>query len=113
MTLAELEATLIRYEERDGSTYLPLATSLADAHGVMFLCPKCFAENRGPVGTHSIICWFAGRVPAHATPGPGRWNPRGSGLEDLTFVPPGSTSVLLTSGCRWHGYVENGRCREA
>ena len=32
------------------------------------LCPKCFAENGGPVGTHSVICWseFARHACRHA-----------------------------------------------
>lgn len=82
---------------------------LEQADGVMFLCPKCFAENGGAVGTHVIVCWFEDRVPASVTPSPGRWNPRGTGYDDLSFVPGrGSSSVRLTGGCRWHGFVENG-----
>lgn len=81
---------------------------LSRADGVMFLCPKCFEKNKGNKGTHSVICWFVGKVPDALDPKPGRWNPQGAGLDDLTFVPPGSTSVLLTSGCGWHGHVVNG-----
>jgi hypothetical protein len=85
--------------------------TLANAHGVAFLCPKCFKANGGPVGTHMVICWFVGKVPDDATPGPGRWTPAGTGIEDLTFVPgtpPRAKSVQLMSGCRWHGHVLNG-----
>lgn len=86
--------------------------SLAEAQGVTFLCPQCFATNGGRVGTHHVICWFNGRgVPADLAPGPGRWNPSGTGLGDLTFVPPGAVSVLLMSGCGWHGHVENGEAK--
>lgn len=83
--------------------------ALQEADGVIFLCPKCFAENNGPAGTHSVICWFVGKVPDDLHPIPGRWNPSGSGLDDLTFVGPGAASVLLTgAGCGWHGFVRNG-----
>src|ERR1700744_1261741 len=94
----ELEAQFLQYEERDGNTYLKKVESLNDAHGIIFLCPKCFVANGGDVGTHSVICWFKGEVPDHAEPKPGRWNPSGAGYEDLTFVAPGAFSVLLTSG---------------
>ena len=97
-------------EETSGprETLYPVAT-LAEADGVEFLCPKCFAANSGPVGTHTVICWFEGKVPDDAFPRPGRWNPQGTGLDDLTFVPGAkSNSVLLTEGCMWHGFVTNG-----
>jgi hypothetical protein len=125
MRLRDLEAEFLRREMRpdtwtvrnpDGSDgqvsgmrifHVPVA-SLAEAHGVKFLCPKCFAANNGPVGTHGVICWFVGKVPADARPRPGRWNPAGTGLDDLTFVAPGAYSVLLTAGCMWHGFVTAG-----
>jgi hypothetical protein len=83
---------------------------LAEADGVMFLCPKCHAENGGPIGTHQVLCWFVGRVPDDVDPKPGRWTPSGTGLADLTFVPSAgrSNSVLLTGGCGWHGFVAGG-----
>ena len=126
MKLTELDAKFYKreMEERtrtlrreDGSTetvtgpceiYRPVET-LAEADGVQFLCPLCFAKNGGPVGTHRVLCWFVGKVPDEAEPGPGRWNPSGTGLHDLTFVPPGAVSVHLTGeGCGWHGLVRNG-----
>jgi hypothetical protein len=83
--------------------------TLAEADGVFFLCPKCFAANNGPVGTHGVICWFEGKVPDDAVPGPGRWNPIGTSLDDLTFVPgKKSHSVALIGGCAWHGFVASG-----
>src|ERR1700743_1835317 len=104
----ELEAQFMRYEERDGGIYHAHVETLAEADGIFFLCPKCFAENKGNIGTHGVICWFVGKVPEHAEPKPGRWNPSGSGYDDLTFVAPGAFSVLLTSGCNWHGFVKQG-----
>ena len=125
MKLTELDAKFYRREmqERtrtlrrdDGMTeevtgpcevYIPVET-LAEADGVQFLCPLCFKQNGGPVGTHWVHCWFVGKVPDGTEPGPGRWNPSGTGLHDLTFVPLGAVSVQLLSGCRWHGHVRNG-----
>jgi len=98
-------------EERTGpAEYIPDVDTLAAADGVWFLCPKCFAANGGPVGTHGVICWFVGKVADDVDPKPGRWTPTGTGLQDLTFVPSAgrSQSVLLTGGCLWHGYVANG-----
>lgn len=109
-TLQELEAHFLKV--LDDRTYETAGISLANADGVMFLCPKCFAANGGKVGTHSVICWFRGKVSDELTPKPGRWTPVGTGLGDLTFVPgnpPMAISVLLTSGCGWHGFVKDGR----
>jgi hypothetical protein len=111
--LRDLEARFIQRDVRevDGKheTYLPWVDTLPEAHGIVFLCPKCFAANGGPVGTHSVICWFEDKVPDDAEPKPGRWNPVGTGIDDLTFAPgKKSNSVLLTGGCNWHGFVTNG-----
>jgi hypothetical protein len=98
------------YQVEDDVIYLPHVDVLADAHGLMFLCPKCFAANGGPVGTHSIIAWFEDKVPDNAEPVPGRWYPQGTGYGDLSFVPhKKSNSILLTGGCQWHGFVTNGQ----
>lgn len=124
----ELEAQFLKREEQietwtrrlsDGTTqevtgpreiFIPVE-HLAEAHGVMFLCPLCYTKNGGTVGTHSVICWFEGKVPDTTSPGPGRWTPAGSGLDDLTFVPSSThpaVSVQLSGGCNWHGYVVAG-----
>lgn len=91
-----------------GRPNIEYVDSLQEADGVWFLCPKCFSANGGEVGTHMVGCWFVGKVPDWVEPNPGRWNPSGTGLADLTFVPPGAISVLLTSGCGWHGFVKDG-----
>ena len=57
--------------------------TLAEADGLSFLCPKCWAENGGPVGTHSVICWSPS-VAQDTAPTPGRWQMHGTGLDDLT-----------------------------
>jgi hypothetical protein len=107
--LSELNGKLVRMipgkrqswrEEKD----------IRKADGVQYLCPVCFHRNGGSKGTESILNWFLGRgVPASWTPGPGRWNVKGTGLDDLTFVEPGSYSVNITG--HWHGFVENGTVR--
>lgn len=90
--------------------YLVFVERIEEADGLYFLCPKCFQANGGPVNTHSVICWFVGKVADDVDPKPGRWTPQGTALHDLTFVPSQgrSQSVLLTSGCRWHGLIVNG-----
>lgn len=86
------------YERTGPVEYIPIVDTIAEADGLMFLCPKCCAANGGAVGTHRVICWFVGRVPDDVDPKPGRWTPRGTSLSDLTFVPSAgrSHSVLLT-----------------
>jgi hypothetical protein len=111
MTLRELEATFLKVlppDEEGRRLFQYEGVTMEAADGVMFLCPKCFAANGGKAGTHEIICWFAGRVGDDLDPSPGRWNPSGTGIDDLTFVGPGAVSVLLLGGCRWHGFVTNG-----
>lgn len=103
--LRDLDAEFIQHVG-GGSFNVDVARDAAD--GVMFLCPKCYATNNGHVGTHSVICWFVGRVPDEIDPKPGRWHPSGDSIDTLTFTGPGAASVLLTSGCGWHGFVKDG-----
>lgn len=79
---------------------------MADADGISFLCPKCFKEKGGPIGTHSIICWRP-RVSAEIKPGPGRWEFDGTGFGDLT-LKAGSSSIAVTGGCQAHFFVTAG-----
>ena len=137
--LTDLEPRFLRYEERldtwtvvdrqpdraKGETcesvphhqvtemraFWPFVDSIEMAQGVEFLCPKCFAANGGPVGTHAVVCWSSSRgVPDKATPGPGRWRLVGTSFADLSLMeePGKSRSVLLEGGCTWHGFVTNG-----
>lgn len=111
MKLTDLEAQFLRYAPRDGKEYFQHVETLAEADGVMFVCPKCRVDLGKREGAHSVICWFRGKVPDAVEPNPGRWTPQGTGLNDLTFVPgtpPMAISVLLTDGCGWHGFVTNG-----
>jgi hypothetical protein len=114
LRLIDLNPEFVRYEQRTGGhIYYVIVPAIDEAQGVEFLCPKCFAANGGPAGTHRVICWSRSRgVPDDAVPGPGRWTLNGSGFADLTLDgdPPGnSRSVLLTGGgCGWHGFITNG-----
>jgi hypothetical protein len=113
MRLTDLDPQFIRHEVReDGRTYHLFVDTIDEAQGIRFLCPKCFAENGGAVGTHGVICWSRSRgVPDDANPKPGRWTMEGTGYGDLTLNgdPPGAArSVLLLGGCAWHGFVTNG-----
>lgn len=108
MRILELDPRFLTVEKPG---HLRNVDTLDLAHGVRFLCPKCFAANQGPIGTHAIICWFRGKVSDSEVPGPGRWDALGTGLSDLTLtrLDGGKTSILLTSGCCWHGYVHDGQ----
>ena len=112
-TLRELKAVFIRYElGPNGEDYMhhgdPPDVSITEADAVMFLCPKCYAQNgNSAVGTHQVIC-NRPRVPqAPNRVGPGRWEFSGTGIDDLVLTA-GSSSVLLQGGCGWHGFVGNG-----
>ncbi len=124
MRLLDLDAHFLgKYNEVDKSHYQ--LDSIENAQGVMFQCPKCSIgkeksqetkdgkTRRFVKGAHYVICWFANprnspRVPDDASPGPGRWYFEGDSLDNLTFTGPGACSVLLTSGCGWHGFIKNG-----
>jgi hypothetical protein len=83
------------------------AASLAEADGILFRCPKCYAEKGGLKGVHSVICWRP-RVTAEVSPGPGRWEFTGTGFDDLTLVAR-SSSVLLRGGCAAHFFIRAGK----
>jgi hypothetical protein len=101
MKLIELEPKFLHIVDEKTSEE---TDDINRAQGIIFLCPKCFHGDRR--GVHSIICWAIG-VPLERSPGPGRWALAGTGYEDLSLVA-GSSSVLLTSGCRAHFFVRNG-----
>lgn len=108
MKLRDLDAQFLHAEVGGDAKFNRYVDTLAEANGIMFTCPKCLEANKGSnVGVHSVICWFTG-VPQDWSPKPGRWNAQGTGLNDLTFVPPGAVSVQLIGGCEWHGFVKDG-----
>lgn len=126
MKLRDLNAEFLKHvpaaQSPDGHEHHGFVDSLSEADGIWFLCPKCAAGcastesedgRRVFPGVHHVLCWFVGRVPDDLSPGPGRWTPSGTGLDDLTFIPgdpPRMCSVHLSGsgGCGWHGHVTNG-----
>lgn len=105
MRLLDLEPQFLKFDAREPKAYSQ-TDSVADADGVMFVCPKCFAAQGRP-GSHSVLCWRP-HVPKEITPQPGRWDFKGTGYHDLTLVA-GSSSVLLLGGCNAHFFVRNGQ----
>jgi hypothetical protein len=108
MRLVDLEPEFVKVVI-PGQIYHDVDT-MQEAQGVRFLCPKCFVDNGGRPGTHYVQVWFRDHgVGDEEVPKPGRWAVSGTGLEDLSLSP----SILLGSGCRWHGFVEKGEIRTA
>ena len=105
--LTDLEARFLKITALDGDRWSARSdATIADCDGVEFLCPLCWLVNMGPYGTHAVICWKP-TVRAGITPGPGRWEHQGTGLTDLSLVAR-SSSIALSGGCAWHGYVQAG-----
>lgn len=130
MRLSELDGRFHRYERRveiirrvvgdpltleDGDPveeylgareYLIDVATLAEAQGIMFLCPKCV--NSG--AAHHCIVSFEGRgvestQGSHGKDGqPSRWTVSGTSMDDLSTQP----SILISYPCGWHGYITNG-----
>lgn len=112
MKLTDLDPQFLCYAPEGDKIVWRHVETIEQAQGVRFLCPKCFAANNGPGGTHGVVCWSRSRgVPDEARPGPGRWALVGTGFHDLTLNadPPNTArSVQLNGGCDWHGVVTNG-----
>lgn len=112
MRLRDLNAKFERIEKCSYATYyVNEGTTIENADGICFLCPVCFEKNKGPIGTHAIICWRP-RVPAEMSPSPGRWEFQGTSIDDLTLVA-GSSSIKLESGCQAHFFVTKGEIKPA
>lgn len=108
MRLFDLEPQFLK---REDDTHFRHVDVLAEADGIIFLCPKCMAaKGMQRPGVHSVICWSP-KVPQTTHPVPGRWEMLGGGFDDLT-LRAGSSSVLLTGeGCQAHFFIENGQIR--
>lgn len=107
--LIELEPTFVK---RESNTEFWEDVPIAEADGVMFLCPKCFQAKGGRIGTHMVLCWKPS-VPKEMKPGPGRWTFQGTGFADLTLNPSVNLDVNDGSPCKWHGFVRNGEVTNA
>jgi hypothetical protein len=103
MKLSALDPKLIK--RINDSTYED-SKDLKDSDGILFLCPVCFLANKGPAGTHSVICWQP-QVPQSTHPTPGRWTFSGDSIDNLTLTA-GSSSILLKSDCNAHFFIRNG-----
>lgn len=124
MKLVELDGRLVRLgDEAEGGGRSILNVERVDqADGVIFLCPGCYRQNGGDVGTHSVLIWIVGRVPAAETP-TSRWQASGTSAADLTLSP--SVNVLpdrqrrepelgTRRGCPgWHGWIRAGALVDA
>ena len=108
MKLVDLQPEFIKLES-EGSWRTIGSVLVVDADGLMFKCPKCFIENKGPIGTHSVICWKP-HVPLTIHPRPGRWRFEGTTFYDLSLKAD-SSSILLLGGCSAHFYVTDGEIR--
>lgn len=112
MKLTDLNPQFLRYVLREGRIYWQHVDTIDTAQGIGFLCPKCYAKNKGGEGTHFIVCWSRSRgVPEDAHPTPGRWAMIGAGYEDLTLngaFEGGPRSVQLEGACGWHGFITKG-----
>jgi hypothetical protein len=111
--LAELEARFVKILPPDAAGHAVFQTDvpIAEADGVLFLCPTCFRANGGRVGTHSVLCWRP-HVPQDRSPTPGRWELVGTGLGNLS-LSAGSSSIHLQSGCGAHFFVRDGEIASA
>jgi hypothetical protein len=118
MTLLELNGQFVKlsvYHDDpetfpEGRHSFKVVDTIAEAQGIMFLCPACWVKNSGSIGTHSIICWSRSRgVPDERSPGPGRWTFHGSGIGDLTVLgDPVGSAASVNAGC-WHGFITGGK----
>jgi hypothetical protein len=115
MKLRDLDATFCMNANPATGGYSE-TQDIAHAQGVLFQCPACAQgkelvdadHGRAAVGAHYVLCWFKGCVPDSMYPGPGRWTPSGTGIDDLTLNPSVNLDVKPDSGCKWHGWVRNG-----
>lgn len=107
MKLTELEPQFVRAVGSGGHQDVD---TLAEAQGVIFTCPACYAKNgNSDIGVHSVLVWFRDRgVPDEAFPRPARWTASGSSLNDLTLSPSINLQTDERSRDEWHGFIING-----
>lgn len=117
MKLRELDAQFIAYREETkqemlargvaipSSLFMRVST-LREAHGIRFICPKSFTTNAGMVGAHLIQVFFVGspvpnNIGVNKAGEPVRWSVSGTSLDDLALLP----SIREEGLCGWHGFV--------
>jgi len=107
MRLTDLEPTFLKYGPMDGQNIIIRDVPMAEADGILLLCPKCYTENPGAVRIHPVRCWSP-KIPKTVDSSPGRWNLVGTGFHDLSLEATPARSVLLTGGCNAHFLITNG-----
>jgi len=104
MRLIELNPEFLKWID---DANFKTVNSVKEADGIWFVCPLCYKNNKNSViGTHYVVCWCP-NVPQTTSPIPGRWKINGNDFNDLTLIA-GSSSVLLTIGCKAHFFITNG-----
>src|SRR5438270_304458 len=88
--------------------YAVEVATIEEADGLWLLCPLCFKNNNGKIGTHSISCWKLNIPQSDDLTGPGRWDLCGTGFNDLSLRGAETSSVLLTQRCKAHFSIVNG-----
>jgi hypothetical protein len=78
LTLADLQASL--------RSLAGPVEHLSQAQNLTLLCPNCFVDC-GPDSAHEFVCWFVGRGVTRDLVPSQRWEPRGTGLSDITLRP--------------------------
>lgn len=85
--------------------------TVGEAQGISFLCPKSFAKNGGPKGTHSVYIFFKNSPYAgRNTEGKEvRWQVvGGTTIDDLQLSPSiqeQDDAHPEAYRCNWHGFV--------
>lgn len=105
--LTDLQPTFLKHEPKDGQNIIIRDVTIAEADGILFLCPKCYTENPGAARIHSVRCWSP-KISKTVDPSPGRWALVGTGFHDLSLEATPARSVLLDGGCNAHFLVTNG-----
>lgn len=90
--------------------------TLAEADGIRFLCPLCWARNGGAAGTHFVLIGFVGcPADAYTLDFDGKhvaWHVSGTGYHDLVLRPSINLDdpkyIQVKTRCRWHGFVGYG-----
>ena len=117
-TLRELDGHFISYRQESqedmfkrgvavAGDFFKRVGTFAEAHGISFLCPKAFAINGGPVGTHRVQVYFSGspvlaHIGVNKQGSTVRWNASGDCLDNLSLSPSIQEQDDI---CGWHGFV--------
>lgn len=118
MRLSELNP---EFKKINGDMSLSSTIDVNEAHCLLMLCPKCFRQNNGEVGTHSLIIYFKDRITPEFNEEKKtilkdmydsryKWKVSGGSFENFTVEP----SVLLGKGggCTAHFFITNGEIIE-